>query len=170
MPETEHRYAELQRGDGRTLRGKAVVYGDLAQIGTRRERFAPGAFGPNVATQDVLLTMQHDRARPLARSGGGGLTLTDTREALEVRAELPDTREATDALQLVDSKILRGLSVEFRTMRDEFELATGTRVILAARLIAVSLVDRPAYGESTVSARALAEESARRQRRREIVL
>ena len=70
----------------------------------------------------------------------------------------------------MDSKILRGLSVEFRTMRDEFELATGTRVILTARLIAVSLVDRPAYGESTVSARALAEESARRQRRREIVL
>ena len=46
MPETEHRYAELQRGDGRTLRGKAVVYGDLAQIGTRRERFAPGGVRP----------------------------------------------------------------------------------------------------------------------------
>ena len=149
--ETEFRFCELRR-EGRTLSGQGVVYGDVARVGSRAERFLPGAFGADVGALDVLLNVQHDRARPLARTGGGGLTLTDTPESLEVRAELPETRESADALELVEAKILRGFSLEFVALREHRE--GTTRVIASARLSGLAVVDKPAYQQSVVSARA----------------
>ena len=84
---TEFRFCEVRR-EGRVLSGTAITYGDVARVGSMRERFAPGALG-DLAGADVLLNVQHDRAQPLARTGGGGLTLTDSATGLEVRAELP---------------------------------------------------------------------------------
>ena len=60
----EYRFCELRR-EGRTLEGKAIAYGDTARIGARAERFLPGAFGADVGGLDVLLNVQHDRARRL---------------------------------------------------------------------------------------------------------
>ena len=42
-----------------------------------REEFQAGAFG-SVSALDVILNRQHDRRMPLARTGGGGLVLTDS--------------------------------------------------------------------------------------------
>ena len=46
--ETEFRFCEL-RSEGRTLAGRAVVYGDIARVGSGGERFLPGAFGADVS-------------------------------------------------------------------------------------------------------------------------
>ena len=88
----ERRYVELRQGPGgRTLEGVAVQYGDLAQLPWGvEERIEPGAFQP---LGDVILNAHHDRAAPLARTGGGGLTLIDTPERLAFSAELPQTPE-----------------------------------------------------------------------------
>ena len=107
----------------------------------------------------MLLNVQHDRGRVLARTGGGGLTLNDTPESLEIRAELPETAEANDTLALIGAGILRGLSLEFQALRERME--GPTRVIQSARLIAIGVVDRPAYQQSVVSARAEVEPPAR---------
>ena len=101
------------------------------------------------------MNVQHDRARPLARTGGGGLVLTDTSRALEVRAELPETRESDDTLALVDAKILRGFSLEFLALRERME--GPTRVLVQARLVGLAVVDKPAYRASTIAARAEVE-------------
>ena len=154
---TEYRFCEVRR-EGRVLEGTAISYGDVARVGSRAERFEAGALGA-VESLDVLLNVQHDRARPLARTGGGGLVLTDTPAALEVRAELPETREATDALALVEAGVLRGLSLEFVATRERME--GPTRVIASARLVNIGVVDRPAYPASTVAARAEVETPAR---------
>lgn len=154
---TEFRYCELQR-DGRVLLGQGIVYGDLARVGSRAERFLPGALGA-VESLDVLLNVQHDRARPLARTGGGGLVLKDSPVALEVRAELPETREATDTLALIEAGVLRGISLEFQAVEERME--SGVRVIAKAVLRGLAVVDRPAYPSSTVSARAEVETPAR---------
>ena len=98
-------------------------------------------------------------ARVLARTGGGGLVLTDTATALEVRAELPQTRESTDTLALIDAQILRGISLEFVALRERME--GPTRVIISARLAGLAVVDKPAYRASTISARAEVEPPAR---------
>jgi len=148
----ERRYAEL-RADGRRLAGVAVRYGDTAALPWGEERIEPGAFG-DVASADVVLNIQHDRGRPLARTGGAGLDLRDSPAALEVAAELPDTRDAADVLAMVRSGVLRGLSIEFvpRAERDD----AGVRVIEAADLVGMAVVDKPAYPASALSARGAA--------------
>ena len=149
MPKTETRFSEL-RADGDSLTGVAVRYGDIATIGGQLERFEPGAFG-NVAALDVILNVQHERTRPIARTGGG-LTLQDGPESLRMAAALPTTQDAADALELVRSGVLRGLSVEFRAIRETFE--NGVRVIHEALLTGLGVVDKPAYPASVVEARA----------------
>ena len=147
----ERRFAsgiELRRdGDKLILTGTAIRYGDVAKLpGGYSERIEPGAFG---TVGDCILNMQHDRGRPLARTDGGGLTLSDAPEALSLRAELVATREAEDACRLVDAKVMRGFSVEMFVKREEW---TGAlRIVKEARLGGIALVDAPAYRLSQVA-------------------
>lgn len=148
MAEPEIRFCEL-RADGRTLEGEAIVYGDVASFPWGEERIEAGAFGD---IGDVILNKQHERKTPIARTGGGGLTLKDTPEALTIRADLPaGVAAADDTLALVRAKILRGLSIEFFP---EAERQSGEmRIIEKARLVGVGVVDSPQYPQSLVEAR-----------------
>ena len=146
---SEKRYCEL-RSEGRILSGTAIAYGDTAILPFGRERFQAGAF-PGVEKSDILLNSGHDRARPLARSLGGGLVITDSAKALSIRADLPPTREADDTITLVTAGILRGLSLEFIARSERRE--GNVRVVERAELRGLGVVDRPAYGGSVVSAR-----------------
>ena len=150
----ERRYAPLVvewRQDGASgrpvVRGTVIRYGDTAQLPGFRERFEPGAFGPEIAVADVLLNVLHERSRPLARTTlGGGLVLTDSPTALEARAELPQTSEGNDVAELLRLGVLAGLSAEFVAVSESF--VQGVRLIEAAQLRGLALVDRPAYSSS----------------------
>ena len=148
---SEKRYCEL-RAQGRILSGVGIAYGDVATLPFGRERFQAGAF-PGVENSDVLLNASHDRARPLARSLGGGLVITDSPFALSIKATLPQTREADDTLTLVSAQILRGLSLEFIARSERRE--GNVRIVERAELDrGLAVVDRPAYSSgSLVSAR-----------------
>ena len=146
---TEFRHFEV-RADGRQLTGIAVKYGDVARLPWGRERIEAGAFG-EVDAVDVVMNVQHDRGRPLARTGGGGLVLTDAMDALTINATLPETREANDTLALIQAGILRGLSVEMLASGEHRQ--GNTRVITRARLVGVAVVDSPAYPQSVIDAR-----------------
>ena len=117
----------------------------------------PGAFG-DVKARDVILNRQHQRQLILARTGGGGLSLDDNERRLLVTAELPETREADDTLKMVQSRLLRGFSIEFRATEERFE--NRTRIIDRAELVGVAIVDTPAYSDSRVALRALGLEEA----------
>lgn len=157
---TERRTVELRADpEGRRLSGVAVRYGDVAP--GFEERFEPGAFG-DVDRADVVLNVQHDRGRPLARTGGGGLSLEDAGDALRMAATLPVTREADDTLALVRAGVLRGLSVEFRPLQERSE--GGVRIVERAALSGLAVVDRPAYPASTVAARNAGDAGRRRGR------
>ena len=82
----------------------------------------------------------------MGRTGGGGVVFRDTPGALLMAATMPTTRDGDDALELVRSGVLRGLSVEFRTLRDRF--VGDLREIGRAVLDGLGLVDRPAYAGS----------------------
>ena len=148
MPSTtlERRFLEGVRLDGRTLRGTAMRYGDQAriQVGTTecREQFAPGSFG-NAAELDATLDVMHRADRRLVRTGGAGLTFTDDGTELRLEAVLPQTRDGDDAIAMVRSGLLRGLSVEFYAYEDQW--AGSLRTVTRAALPAVGLVDKPAY-------------------------
>ena len=121
------------RASGRTIVGEAVRYG--VQATDRPERFEAGAFQP---LDRHRLNLQHDRGIVLA-STGDRLTLTDTPQALEVRAELRDGA----ALSLLRRGGLRGLSVEFRALQERRD--NGVRVIERAKLEDIGLVDSGSY-------------------------
>ena len=55
----------------------------------------------------------HDPQKLLARTGIGGMKLTDSAQGLEMVAELGRTRQADDTLENIDRGILTGLSMEF---------------------------------------------------------
>ena len=153
MLKTERRFCEIRADeDGRRLSGWVIRYDDKAVIrGGIVERFVPGAFG-EVGMLDVILNSHHQRTVPLARTGGGGLTLLDSKDGLSFRAELPSTTAADDVLALVRSKVLRGASVEFRALKESH--SGEGRLIERAALTAIGIVDKPAYEQSSIEARA----------------
>ena len=96
---------------------------------------------------DVIARLQHSRDRPIGRTGGGGLELADSAAALRASLTLPKTRDGEDAAELLRTRILRGWSVEFRATREKVADG-GLRIIEAAELRGLGLVDEPAYGDS----------------------
>ena len=151
MPETEFRYAPLvtpQAGSPH-FEGRVMVYGAVGRGPHGPEVFLPGSFG-NVEQASLVLNVQHDRGRPLAKSPHT-MRFIDTQSMLSMVASPPDTAEARDAKLLVQAKILTGLSIEFNCKQQE--MRDGLRVISKAELVGVGLVDEPAYVTSTVEAR-----------------
>ena len=147
---TELRFSELRAAaEGRTLSGAVVVYGEVSTGLPWRETILPGAFAP---IGDVRLNLQHQRSVLLARTGGGGLVLEDGPAALRMRAELPETTAATDALVLVRAGVLRGLSVEMHP-RQERQVG-GIRSISKAQLTGLAVCDSGAWDGARVEARA----------------
>ena len=151
----ERRFVEGVRVRGRRrLRGWLARYGDVAEVvrpdgSTVRERLASGAL---VVPSDVILTRDHRRDRPLARTGGGGLELRADARGVQVRAKLAPTSLAEETVQLVKAHVLRGFSPEFVVREERSE--GGVRVIERALLAGFfSVVDEPAYGGSLVEAR-----------------
>ena len=154
----EYRFAlvEVRAADGGRIEGVAMPYGREADIcGVFRESVTAGAFG-NI--QDVILNVQHRRDDPLARTDGGGLTLEDGAEVLRLRADIPDYR--ADVRDMVKRRILRGFSVEMEVTAEDWP-RPDKRVIRAATLWAIGLVDRPAYDEATAAIAKRAKEACR---------
>ena len=147
MPERRYSGVEV-RAEGRTLTGPAMRYGDVSP--SHRERFEPGAFLLDGKTR--WLDVRHDRNRVIAWTEGGGLELTDTREALMVRAVLPAIPLADVALADVRSGNLAGFSIEFNASEERRE--SGIRVISKSELSGIGLVGKPSYTQSKLELRA----------------
>ena len=145
----EYRFAPLEfRDDGAVIEGVAMPYGTVARIaGAFDESVDPGAFG-DIRAADVILNRMHLRSEPIARTGKGGLTLTDTSTELRLKAEIPDYR--ADIRDMVSRGILAGFSVEMHVKAEDWT-APDRRIIRAARLTGIGLVDRAAYGKATAA-------------------
>ena len=145
----EERYCELRAAevDGQAvITGTVMNYGSRAKYGGYTESFAPGAFDYD----DVIANIQHQRTKPVARTGAG-LELRHTTQSLEAVITPPNTTFGNEARELVEAGILKGLSAEFRAVKQDF---IGThRLITKARLFNLAIVDRPAYDESTIAKR-----------------
>ena len=153
MGDIEYRAADLDV-DGREVGGWLVRYGSTATLGRFTETIAPGAIQ---VPGDLILNRQHDRKKPLARTGGG-LVLTPTEKGVELRATLPNTRDADDTLELIRAKVLRGLSAEFKAIRDRWQ--GNHRTVTQAVLTGAAIVDKGAYADATIAVRHLEERAA----------
>ena len=141
----ERRSFEFRADESGRIEGVAIPYNSPGTVADFSERFAPGS----ISFQDVILNLQHDRKRPLARTDGGGLELRDGPDALRAKIELPDTADGRDVRTLIQRRVLRGLSVEFRAIRDSWQ--GNERTIYEAELSGLAIVDRPAYAGATVA-------------------
>lgn len=137
----------------------------------RKEQFAPGAFRHSVETErEVHLLVGHSYDRALASRGAGSLILEDTPEALTfnatIAAEIMDVSYVRDALAAMSAGLIVGISPGFRIPpeqtvpnaesveeEDPSEGRALIRTIHEAILAELSLVVRPAYGETEVEAR-----------------
>ena len=152
--QTEFRFAELEMlnpyAPGRILTGVVMRYGRPGQgPGGHPEIFLPGSFGA-IPALDISLNFMHQREKPLARTGGGGLTLSDSGSMLSMTAMLPKTTDADSALELVRTRVMRGLSIEFHAQQER--MTNGARVIERAQLVGIGVVDEGAH-QTTVEAR-----------------
>jgi HK97 family phage prohead protease len=167
---------------GRRLKGRFpyntnAVLSDGGRNGGRpkKERFASKAFAFRVTAPDkeIHLLVGHDFNRPLASKLTDTLRLTDSDEALtfeaDITPEIAATSYGVDVLAQIDSGLAYGISPGFRlppprrvkapeTFTDEgHDPKRGMfnaliRTINSALLYELSIVTRPAYKESSISA------------------
>lgn len=141
------RTAELRPGEGRTVYGVIVPYGEVTTVrdldGEFREMFAPGAFRRSIAERGhkVKLLVSHDaRTRyPVGRA----VELREEPHGLFGAFELANTPDGDEALANVKAGVVDAFSVGFRPIRDRREGDVIVRV--EAALLEVSLTGVPAY-------------------------
>ena len=142
----EYRRVGFGVADGNIV-GVVINYKDTAKFDRFSERINPTAFADSL--DDVILNVQHNRERPIARSPDT-LTLTNTADALTLRADLTGTKDGEDALRMVQKGLLRGLSVEMQVIKEHWDSKAKLRTINRAALMGIGLVDRPAYSQSEI--------------------
>jgi len=142
------------------LDGLVLPYGKRAKIGQFSEEFRAGAFKASGTLDDVIVNIQHDRTKPVARTGAG-LVLNDDEDALRAVIDVPETSYGREAAELVEARILQGFSVEFRAIEQEWN--GKHRIVTAAHLVGIGLVDRPAYSDAQIAKRFLNHYGAHRK-------
>ena len=139
--EFERRTAATEiRVTGRKLTGVVMRYGEVSP--SHRERFDPGSLR---MAEAVHLDLFHDPERVIAWHPGGGMKLSNGRDALTMLAELPPIPAADRALDEIRSGAVGGLSVEFRPVKETRD--GEIRVIQEAVLSGVGLVHSPSYSK-----------------------
>ena len=125
----------------------------MATLPFGQERVLPGAFG-DLSTAELYANRMHQRDQPLANTYAG-LRIADNAERLSGEVDLPNTSYGRDTQEEVKTGRLRGLSIEFRTLEDDF--IDGIRIIKQARLYGWGVVDKPAYPQSVAAMRSWEE-------------
>lgn len=163
---TERRFfsaSELRVKGGMHISGHAAVFNSLSDdLGGFREKIAPGAFTETIKGGDVRALWNHDPNFVLARTKNGTLKLHEDERGLAMDAELPDTQYARDLIKLIDRGDVNQQSFGFRVLPEgqtwRMEDSVLVRTITNVELFDVSPVTYPAYPQTDVSMRSLAEE------------
>ena len=160
--------AEENEQHGAHLVGKPIVYGQVIQYGWRREVIDPGAVDADTDLKDVRFLIGHNTSMvPLARSRNNNanstMQLTVDEEGLRIRANL-DVENNTDARSLysaIERGDISGMSFMFvvdNDKWDDIDTEHPTRTITGIkRVMEVSAVIFPAYSQTSLEARGLAE-------------
>lgn len=163
MNDKVYRSIRELRADGKTISGIAVVTESWSKdLGGFREIIRKGALTEDlIARSDVMLNMDHDPSKVLARSkfGSGSLRLFITERGLEFQTECPDTQLGHDCMELLRRGDYSQCSFCFTIGTDgenwyRNESGELCREITSFdRLYDVSIVYDPAYDDTSVDAR-----------------
>lgn len=148
--------------DKMILEGYAIVYNQETLIGDEEygfiESISSNAITPD-AIKDVPMKYNHmDSFLIIARTKNGSLELTSDDIGLKVRAELIDTQNNQDIYKMVKSGLLDKMSFAF-TVKEQTWNHDGSipkrSITKIDRLYDVSIVDIPAYDNTSIYARSL---------------
>ncbi len=146
------------------LVGYAALFGELSEdLGGFQERIAPGAFSKSLGG-DVRALFNHDPNLIIGRTRSGTLKLSEDQRGLRAEITLPNTSAARDLLESVRVGNVDQMSFGFRTISDNWEDHEGkiVRTLLEVNLFDVSPVTFPAYPQTEIAKRSLADWSAER--------
>lgn len=155
---------ERREDEGKMIiEGYAAVYDSETLIGSEeygwREVIKRGAFD-GADLKDVPLKYNHEDAVPiLARTRNKSLTLTPDEKGLRVRAELLDTTDGVDMYKRIKAGLIDKMSFAFTIAEngDSFEKKNGDTPLRTItkfeRIWDVSVVDTPAYDDTSIYAR-----------------
>ena len=138
----ELREDENRLGPGRLV-GTLMAYSERAS--DRAEVFEPGSL--SWPESGIVINRQHLRQSPILRC----VPVVDGNE-VKIDSPLPDTTAGRDCAAEVRSKLMTGMSIEFRALKETF--VGGVRRISEAVLSAAAVVDAPSFAGSTVEVRA----------------
>ena len=155
---------ERREDEGKLIiEGYAAVYDSEALIGDKSwgfyERIEKGAF-EKANMKDVPLKYNHSDDVPiLARTRNKSLVLTPDEKGLHVHAELLDTTDGVDMYKRIKAGLIDKMSFAFTIANggDEYKSESGKtphRTIKQfERIYDVSVVDTPAYEDTSIYAR-----------------
>ena len=141
MSEMEVRSFEVRLdAETREVTGLAVPYGQVADIGSYQEKFAPGAIR---SVEDVKLFWQH--SEPIGKILEG----RDTEAGFEIRASISSTPRGDEAYTLLKDGVINKFSVGFMPLEQTRDGSLVTRTLVDLK--EVSLVSFPAFSGASVS-------------------
>ena len=146
--ETDLNLVEEQREDGDTcavVTGIAVPYNSTITVGAHRESFAPESVDPAQSVGSPVL-WRHDEPVGVIRAA------KNTPGGLVVEMELAATQRGTDTATLVRTGSVKGLSIGFVPVEDEWDTQRTHVTRMKAQLNEVSLTHMPAYSGAAVTA------------------
>lgn len=155
---------ERREDEGKLIiEGYAAVYDSEVLIGDESwgfyERIEKGAF-EKANMKDVPLKYNHSDDVPiLARTRNKSLVLTPDEKGLHVHAELLDTTDGVDMYKRIKAGLIDKMSFAFTITKggDEYKSESGKiphRTIKQfERIYDVSVVDTPAYEDTSIYAR-----------------
>jgi hypothetical protein len=116
--------------------------------------------------RDVPLRYNHsDNVMVMARTRNKTLQLIKDDEGLRILADLANTTAGRDLYELIKRGDVDKMSFAFTVARDDYDVETRTRRILAVdKIFDVSAVDSPAYETTSISVRSYFEAEAEKQR------
>lgn len=156
--------AEFQANpESNTITGYAAVFRDASgnpaiseNLGGFREIVAPTAF--NERSGKVLAFYNHDSSQVLGKEGNN-LELSVDERGLRFSLVLPDTTTGRDVRELIRTGILSGVSFGFTVNKDSWTVVNNEKIrtLESVTLYEISPTANPAYPDTTVALRNLAE-------------
>lgn len=151
-------------GGNRQITGLAAVFDKFSEnLGGFVERIEQGAFKEALKKSDTRALFNHDSNFVLGRKSAKTLQLKETNEGLSVNISPPDTQFARDLQVSIERGDIQGMSFGFKVAAngDAWEETDDGRTIRTISHISelpdVSVVTFPAYADTTVALRSLAE-------------
>ena len=165
-------------GESRTITGTAIVFNKESEVlddwGEKfREMILPEACTAGfLQSQDIKLNLLHERELAIARSikGQGSLQLTVDGIGVHFEFEAPRCDLGDRALELIRTGVYSGCSFEFYPQDYDVEERDGEVLIKHrkfAALTALTIGMDPAYRQTTVNARELAQPKETEEQRKE---